>query len=528
MPPRAISPWSSNRAALAGGRFARGSSIGASRRGGTTTARAPTATRAGTPPATWTTLAPHARDHAPRHLLPAPAPRPRPPREGVGRSCRRRQPARRRGRRGRAHAWRSTRRSRASASRPGGGRRAATSPAPARRIGEKQVASVVATACDLPRAVCSRRLRRVGPRRRSALPRARATPCGRRLRRPLVVGRRRAPGGARLASSRALLGDGAAAAMLGRDGDVIAELVEAASVVGGVHLPLAHRRAARAAGGGRALRQPVRLRARRAGRRDRGAARAPSCRPARVAQLCLAVPDARAAADCRQARRLRPGDAAACRSLRRSACSGTPIRCCCCRARSSRRAPGDFIVVAAYGEGADVLLFRATDALAGAPAARRSTSGSRRRRRCRTYERWLRARGRAAGRRRRRDRATVLEWKELKQDVRLYGSRCEACGLVQYPMAQVCVGCRRPRSHGRRRSSPVGRGLHLHHRQSGAGARASDADGRGRPRRRRARLPAGHRLRRGDIAIGKRVRLTFRRLHEAGGNRNYFWKVRPA
>jgi uncharacterized OB-fold protein len=31
----------------------------------------------------------------------------------------------------------------------------------------------------------------------------------------------------------------------------------------------------------------------------------------------------------------------------------------------------------------------------------------------------------------------------------------------------------------------------------------------------------------GEIAIGARVELTFRRLHEGGGNRNYFWKVRP-
>jgi uncharacterized OB-fold protein len=32
----------------------------------------------------------------------------------------------------------------------------------------------------------------------------------------------------------------------------------------------------------------------------------------------------------------------------------------------------------------------------------------------------------------------------------------------------------------------------------------------------------------GDIAVDKRVRLTYRRLHQAGGNRNYYWKVRPA
>jgi hydroxymethylglutaryl-CoA synthase len=32
----------------------------------------------------------------------------------------------------------------------------------------------------------------------------------------------------------------------------------------------------------------------------------------------------------------------------------------------------------------------------------------------------------------------------------------------------------------------------------------------------------------GEIGVGTPVELTFRRLHEAGGNRNYFWKARPA
>jgi uncharacterized OB-fold protein len=32
----------------------------------------------------------------------------------------------------------------------------------------------------------------------------------------------------------------------------------------------------------------------------------------------------------------------------------------------------------------------------------------------------------------------------------------------------------------------------------------------------------------GEIQVGTPVVLTFRRLHESGGNRNYFWKARPA
>jgi uncharacterized OB-fold protein len=31
-----------------------------------------------------------------------------------------------------------------------------------------------------------------------------------------------------------------------------------------------------------------------------------------------------------------------------------------------------------------------------------------------------------------------------------------------------------------------------------------------------------------EITVGARVALTFRRLHESGGNRNYYWKARPA
>ena len=31
----------------------------------------------------------------------------------------------------------------------------------------------------------------------------------------------------------------------------------------------------------------------------------------------------------------------------------------------------------------------------------------------------------------------------------------------------------------------------------------------------------------GEVKVGTAVELTFRRLHEVGGNRYYFWKARP-
>src|SRR5439155_336325 len=56
-------------------------------------------------------------------------------------------------------------------------------------------------------------------------------------------------------------------------------------------------------------------------------------------------------------------------------------------------------------------------------------------------ERYLRARGVLPSEPMGEPVTAMIEWKELRQDVRLYGSRCEACGLVQYPQARVCIGC---------------------------------------------------------------------------------------
>src|SRR5262249_33857127 len=111
-------------------------------------------------------------------------------------------------------------------------------------------------------------------------------------------------------------------------------------------------------------------------------------------------------------------------------------------ARALERArPGDVFVVAGYGEGADALVFRTTDALVDArprPIADRLARGMP----LPSYEKYLKARNVIPVDYQGEPFPTYLEWKELKQDVRLYGSRCEACGLVQYPMARVCLGCK--------------------------------------------------------------------------------------
>src|SRR5205809_341809 len=189
-------------------------------------------------------------------------------------------------------------------------------------------------------------------------------------------------------------------------------------------------------------------------------------------------------------------------------------------------APGDLLVVAAYGEGVDALVLRATERL---PAARPRPLADRLARGIAlpSYERYLRARGVLPSEPMGEPVTAMIEWKELRQDVRLYGSRCEACGLVQYPQARVCIGCQardRMQEHklGKRGSvftftidnlAPV-----PEHPMPMA---VIDLDGGGRLYLQVTDAAEG------DVKVGAPVELTFRRLHEAGGNRNYFWKARP-
>jgi uncharacterized OB-fold protein len=189
--------------------------------------------------------------------------------------------------------------------------------------------------------------------------------------------------------------------------------------------------------------------------------------------------------------------------------------------------PGDWIIVGSYGEGADALLLRATDAL---PARRARASWAQSvasRLPLSSYEKYLKFRrvvdvdepGEAIN--------NVLEFKELKQDVRLYGSRCTACGTVQFPMARVCLRCQardRLADHKLRKSGVIFTFTvdhliaNLEHPLPMA---VIDLDGGGRLYLQLTDFAED------EVRIGAPVTLTYRRLHEGGGNHNYFWKARP-
>jgi hydroxymethylglutaryl-CoA synthase len=121
----------------------------------------------------------------------------------------------------------------------------------------------------------------------------------------------------------------------------------------------------------------------------------------------------------------------------------------------------------------------------------------------------------------------VLEFKELKQDLRLYGSRCEACGTVQFPMARVCIKCKAREQlsdHKLRKQGTVFTFTVDHliaNVEHPLPMAVIDLDGGGRLYLQVTDFSEP------EVTIGRPVTLTLRRLHEGGGNHNYFWKARP-
>jgi hydroxymethylglutaryl-CoA synthase len=388
---------------------------------------------------------------------------------------------------------------------------------------EKQVASVIATALDCRRDVAVADFAGSTRAGVSAL-RAALDAVGAGSHRRVLV----TAADTRLAEPESelepVLGDGAAATLVAREG-VIAELVATASVAEEFthlyrtdvqrYVQVADARFGVQYGYAVVVPEAVKAALAKAG-----------LPPAKLAALALAAPDARAAQDaakkigCDPARVVAP-------LVAEAGVLGTPDPLVLLARALETAAPGDLVAVAAYGEGADALIFRVTDAIAAArprPLAERLARGMP----MVSYEKYLKARNVLPVDYQGEPFPTYLEWKELKQDVRLYGSRCEACGLVQYPMARVCLGCKtRERLVDHKLAR---RGVVFTYTIDNLAPVAEhpmpmlviDLEGGGRV------YLQGTDTAEGEIDVGTPVVLTFRRLHESGGNRNYYWKARPA
>jgi 3-hydroxy-3-methylglutaryl CoA synthase len=188
--------------------------------------------------------------------------------------------------------------------------------------------------------------------------------------------------------------------------------------------------------------------------------------------------------------------------------------------------PGDRILVVGYGAGADALLFRATDRLAAWDHSRGLAAQLAWGRPLAHYGKMLQFRRLVEGETIKAFTGLPVMQREERQDLRLYGQKCGACGAVQYPRRHLCWQCS-ARDLGEHRLSRRGRVFtftkdHLVPTPDPPTVMvAADLDGGGRFYTQMTDCDPA------TVGFDMPVELTFRRFHEGGELVNYFWKFRP-
>ena len=195
-------------------------------------------------------------------------------------------------------------------------------------------------------------------------------------------------------------------------------------------------------------------------------------------------------------------------------------------------APGQLLVAASYGDGSDVIGFRAT-----APGGNGRTGGIRGHlnagRPLDSYETYARWRDvwvtDAASRRPPAPSPSVSAlWREGDRNIRFYGAACNQCGYVQYPPQRVCVQCQARDDSTPLRLSDRPARVFTYSMDYLAGTTDTplviavvDFDGGGRA----LCMVTDREL--DEIRVGMPVNMTFRKLRVVNGIHNYYWKATP-
>lgn len=387
--------------------------------------------------------------------------------------------------------------------------------------GEKQVAGVVATTCDLPREIFTADFSgSVRGGLSAVLAGARTVQAG------AAQGVLVTAADVRLAAPdsdlEGVLGDAAAAVVLA-DRDVIAELVDAASVSEEFTyvwrtdrtrtVQVAGGRFSNTYGYGRDLGQTIGALLERHG-----------LEPTAIDKLALYSPDARAATDLVKSLGFDPQRQLVESLSPQIGCTGSAEPLLLLAQALDRAGPGEWIIVGSYGEGADALLFRTTEAIVDHRAATPVQQWLDSKALLSSYNKYLKFRRLLEVEEVTDVVTNVLEHQELKQDVRLYGSMCQECDTIQYPMAHVCVACgareRMADTRLERRGTVFTYTVDqlIANMEHPLPMAVVDLQGGGRLYLQVADAE--------EIEIGTEVVLTYRRLHEGAGNYNYYWKAR--
>ena len=192
--------------------------------------------------------------------------------------------------------------------------------------------------------------------------------------------------------------------------------------------------------------------------------------------------------------------------------------------------PGQRLLLANYGDGAEALALRAHDPIEKLDARRGVSWHLARRRAVENYDRYLSARqlpireyesSRDAG------LSATIHFREREEDVAFKGQKCAKCGAVQFPIQRVCETCfAKDQFEKVRLSDRIGRvvtytfDFFFPTPNPPTIVTIVDVDGA------RIHLQVIE-IKPDEVKIGQEIEFVFRRIHESGGRPNYYWKGIP-
>ena len=195
--------------------------------------------------------------------------------------------------------------------------------------------------------------------------------------------------------------------------------------------------------------------------------------------------------------------------------------------------PGDLILLAAYGDGADALLFRATERISE-PVKRATLKRLlEEKMMISSYSRFLSYKGileALPGEPFRLIPSATATWREQDSLLRLHGGRCKDCGHAVYPIQRICEKCY---SKDKYEKVPMAdsKGKIFSFTRDYLAGRSDD------PIICQTVVDLENGIRfyglmtdcdPERVDVGMPIELTFRRIYEGAGFHNYYWKCRPA
>jgi hydroxymethylglutaryl-CoA synthase len=194
--------------------------------------------------------------------------------------------------------------------------------------------------------------------------------------------------------------------------------------------------------------------------------------------------------------------------------------------------PGDRILLGSYGDGADVFILKVTDQIKEFKPKIGLAAKLGHRKALISYEKYLTFRNileTAPEAPFSIDSAATVLLRDRNWVVGLHGSRCNQCGLVSFPVQRICVGCQsKDNSEEVRLSDKEGKVFtfsldYLAGTPDPPVVQTVLESSEGSARLYCMMTDVDPK----EVKVDMSVRMTFRRIREARGYYNYFWKCRP-